>query len=99
MIFATRRRSRWEGLCRRCGLCCYEKEYRGRTVVTNLGRPCRYLDVSLRLCTVYASRFAVCEQCKKMTILHAMFVKWLPPHCGYVQQYRLRRTAGRRRLA
>jgi len=53
----------------------------------------------LRLCTVYASRFAVCEQCKKMTILHAMFVKWLPPHCGYVQQYRLRRTAGRRRLA
>ena len=94
-----RRKARWEALCRRCGLCCYEKEYRGMTVVTNFSRPCRHLDTASRLCTVYESRFETCAQCRKMTILHAMFVHWLPPACGYVRRYRLRRTAGRRRLA
>ena len=95
----TARKARWEAHCRRCGLCCYEKEYRGRTVVTSFSRPCPHLDLSSRLCTVYENRFDVCAQCKKMTILHAMFVRWLPPTCGYVQHYRLRKAAGRRRLA
>jgi uncharacterized cysteine cluster protein YcgN (CxxCxxCC family) len=93
------RKARWEGICRRCGLCCYQKEYRGRTVVTDHGRPCRYLDVASRRCTVYEKRFEMCAQCRKMTILHAMFVQWLPPECGYVRRFRLRRTADRRRLA
>ena len=94
-----KRKARWEALCRRCGLCCYEKEYRGTNVVTNFSRPCRHLDAASRLCTVYESRFETCAQCRKMTILHAMFVRWLPPACGYVRHYRLRWTAGRRRLA
>jgi uncharacterized cysteine cluster protein YcgN (CxxCxxCC family) len=51
------RKARWEAHCRRCGLCCYEKEYRGSSVVTNFNRPCPHLDLSSRLCTVYESRF------------------------------------------
>lgn len=91
----ARRRARWESLCRRCGLCCYEKERQGRTVITNFRRPCRYLDVSSRRCTVYDHRFDVCPECRRMTILHALLVKWLPPQCGYVQRFRPRRgTAG-----
>jgi hypothetical protein len=30
-----------------------------------------------------------------MTVLHAMFVRWLPASCGYVQRYRLRRAKGK----
>ena len=92
----SRRRTRWESHCTRCGLCCYEKERHGRSVVTNYRRPCVYLDVASRLCTVYENRFAVCAQCRRMTLIHALFVKWLPPSCGYVQRYR---RAGKRRLA
>jgi uncharacterized protein len=97
-VIATHQ-TRWEGVCRRCGLCCYEKEYRGRAVVTNSRRPCVYFDVASRLCTIYETRFKVCPQCRKMTILHALFVRWLPPECGYVQRYRIWRNLARRRLA
>lgn len=89
----ARRTSRWEALCTRCGLCCYEKERRGAAVLTNYRRPCRYLDENTRVCTVYESRFRVCPECRRMTIFHAMFVPWLPETCGYVSHYRLRRTA------
>jgi uncharacterized cysteine cluster protein YcgN (CxxCxxCC family) len=82
------RRARWESHCRRCGLCCYEKERRGSTVVTDYRHPCVYLDVATRLCTVYEKRFAVCAQCRPMTLFHALFVTWLPPTCGYVRRYR-----------
>jgi uncharacterized cysteine cluster protein YcgN (CxxCxxCC family) len=93
-----RRKTRWDALCRRCGLCCYEKEYRGNILVTT-HRPCPHLDVSSRLCTVYENRFDACARCRKMTILHALFVSWLPPTCGYVQHYRPRKAAAGRRLA
>ena len=86
--FLARRRERWERTCRRCGECCYEKERRGRTVVTDFRRPCRFLDVSSRRCTVYERRFSACPQCRPMTILHALFVPWLPAQCGYVQRFR-----------
>jgi uncharacterized protein len=88
----SRQTARWESHCRRCGLCCYEKERRGRSVVTDYHRPCVHLDVSSRLCTVYENRFAICPQCRPMTLLHAMFVKWLPSSCGYVRRYRGRRA-------
>jgi len=91
----ARRSARWESLCRRCGLCCYEKERQGRSVVTDFRRPCRYLDISTRRCTVYDHRFDACPQCGRMTVLHALFVKWLPPQCGYVQRFRPRRAAAR----
>ena len=84
----ARRRSRWESLCRRCGMCCYEKERQGRIVITNFRQPCRYLDVSSRRCTVYDRRFTLCPECRRMTVLRAIFVSWLPRQCGYVQRYR-----------
>lgn len=95
----SRRKARWESHCTRCGQCCYEKERRGRSVVTNYRRPCEHLDVSTGLCTVYEERFAACAQCRRMTLLHALFVKWLPSSCGYVRHYRRQRGAGGRQPA
>ena len=85
----AKRRAAWEALCRRCGRCCYEKEIHGLAAVTNSHRPCRYLDTARRTCTVYVNRFETCPQCRKMTLRHALFVRWLPVSCGYVQHYRL----------
>ena len=85
------RRARWEALCRRCGRCCYEKEIRGFAVVTNQRRPCTHLDAATHLCTVYETRFTTCQQCRKMTLRHALFSQWLPETCGYVRHYRFRR--------
>lgn len=90
---ASERRVRWEALCRRCGKCCYEKEIRGFSVVTNDSRPCLHLDTATRLCTVYENRLEVCPQCRQMTLRHALFVRWLPEGCGYVQRFRSRRAA------
>ncbi len=93
------RRARWEALCRRCGLCCFEKEYRGRTVVINEDSPCLFLDTRRRSCRIYARRFDACPHCKRMTIFHALFVRWLPEECGYVRYYRRWLAIGRRRPA
>ena len=90
---ASERRARWEALCRRCGRCCYEKEIRGFSVVTNSRRPCLHLDTATRLCTVYENRLAVCPQCRQMTLRHALFVRWLPDGCGYVQRFHFPRAA------
>jgi hypothetical protein len=90
---ASARRARWEALCGRCGRCCYEKEIRGFSVVANYRRPCLHLDTATRLCTVYENRLAVCPQCRRMTLRHALFVRWLPDGCGYVQRFHFRRAA------
>ncbi len=87
------RRGRWEALCLRCGRCCYEKEYRGRRIVTNYRKPCPHLDTIDHTCRVYEARFETCDRCRKMTIAHALFVTWLPDSCGYVQHYRHPRRA------
>jgi uncharacterized protein len=80
--------SRWEAVCTQCGRCCYEKEWvRGR-IITNYRAPCRFLDESSRLCTVYPERFRRCSECRKMTIFHALFVSYLPEQCGYVRRFR-----------
>ena len=85
---ARARTARWEALCTQCGECCYEKEIRGLTVVTNYRRPCMHLDTETHRCTVYENRFEICSQCRKMTLRHALFVRWLPDTCGYVRRYR-----------
>jgi uncharacterized protein len=82
------RRTRWESLCRHCGLCCCEKVLRNGRWVTDRKLPCAYLDRRTNLCTVYTRRFAVYARCRPMTLLHALFTAWLPPECGYVQHYR-----------
>ncbi len=85
---ARRRGDRWDALCLRCGRCCFEKDIRGFAVVTNYHRPCAHLDARTHLCTVYDRRFAACAACRKMTLAHALFTRWLPEECGYVQHYR-----------
>lgn len=82
------RRARWEGLCTRCGLCCYERTLHGTRLVIHYDRPCRFLDTKHNLCTVYDRRFELCGQCRRVTVLHALFDPGMPPQCGYVKRYR-----------
>ena len=88
------RRRRWESLCRRCGLCCYEKEIRRGRVHVRMDSPCRYLDLKTRLCRVYDRRFRVCRECRKLRFVHARFSRWLPESCGYVRRFRGSRRSG-----
>jgi uncharacterized protein len=83
------RHAAWESLCLRCGLCCHEKVVHGAFVATNYGLPCPHLDTSTHACTVYERRFETCPDCRKMTLRHALFVRWLPESCAYVQRYRV----------
>jgi hypothetical protein len=80
--------SRWEALCRRCGACCHEKRYTARGLVLDYGSPCRHLDEGSRLCRVYEVRFRACPECRRMTIFHALFSRFLPDTCGYVEAFR-----------
>ena len=82
------RRRDWEGLCGRCGKCCYEKRYTAHGLVVDYKLPCRYLDESTRLCRVYERRFRACPECRRMTVFHALFSSYLPDSCGYVRAFR-----------
>ena len=88
----------WDSLCKRCGICCYEKRWTPGGYVTRMDAPCRYLDVTTKLCTVYENRFRVCRECRKMTIFHALFTTYLPETCGYVERFRIWRRFARRHL-
>jgi uncharacterized cysteine cluster protein YcgN (CxxCxxCC family) len=88
-------RQRWEAVCTQCGLCCYQKEWRFGKIVTNYRAPCRFLDESSRLCTIYERRFRECAECRRMTIFHALFVSYLPAECGYVRRFRFWRRRDR----
>lgn len=73
----------WEGRCKQCGLCCFEKieDERGNIFYTRT--PCRYLDVVSRQCSIYDRRFAINPTCIKLTPELARSLRWLPPDCGY----------------
>lgn len=77
--------SYWESICRKCGLCCMEKTIVSSRVIYHLDKPCVHLDTSDMHCTIYASRFADCSHCRKMTLYKALFASYLPDSCGYVQ--------------
>ncbi len=83
----TSRRERWEGLCKRCGLCCYEKEAGLFRTVIYLSRPCEYFNKQTKLCTVYETRFTTCRWCAKVRLWHVLFSRCLPATCGYVEHY------------
>ncbi len=92
----ARRRAEWDDICNRCGLCCYDrKRVLGKGVVILWRRPCPYLQISGGLCTVYGRRFSVCKDCRKVTIFHALFDRYMPESCAYVQRFRP--FAGRRK--
>ena len=63
---------RWEDICRRCSLCCYERTSFPGEVVIDKSSPCRFLDVSTGLCSVYADRFRLCPECSKVTLWDAV---------------------------
>jgi uncharacterized cysteine cluster protein YcgN (CxxCxxCC family) len=73
---------RWEKLCRRCARCCYEKiEYEGEIYYTDI--PCEKLDLTTRLCTVYADREKARPGCVALTPKIAR-QGFLPADCPYV---------------
>lgn len=80
----------WEGICKRCGLCCFEKWVEGDGTVHVTPIPCRYLDVVTRTCKVYHKRFEVDERCVKLTPEVVRSVNWLPEDCAYVVYLRNR---------
>ena len=73
----------WENLCNRCGLCCFEKEIDKNNRVITTRVACRYLDLFSRECKVYHKRFAVGEECQKLTPEVVAQVNWLPDECAY----------------
>jgi len=90
------RKARWEALCLRCGICCYEKRFdRMGRPYADMEKPCKYLDPASRLCTIYEKRYSLCPECRPMTIAAALFCCWLPRTCGYVKRYRPWRTGER----
>jgi uncharacterized protein len=82
------RRERWEALCKRCGVCCYEKDSGFFRTVIHLSRPCEFFNKKTRLCNVYATRFATCRWCGKVRLWHVLFSRCLPDTCGYVERFR-----------
>jgi uncharacterized protein len=76
---------RWEGLCLRCGKCCYEKTIEDGVLEVHDDRPCPCLDTKTMECRVYEKRFSYIPECSRMTLLKAIFASWLPESCGYVQ--------------
>lgn len=71
----------WEALCNRCGECCYESRWTGDGwEKTNI--PCRMLDEETMLCRAYGDRFAVEDDCMRVTpsvVLSGM----MPASCSY----------------
>jgi len=82
------RRERWEALCKKCGLCCFEKDTSVFKAAIRLSLPCEYLERETGLCSIYEKRFELCLYCSKVTLWHALFSPCLPEACGYVEKYR-----------
>lgn len=75
--------SEWESICRRCGLCCFEKIETESGAVFYTQVPCRFLDVVSRECTIYDRRFEISRDCVKLTPELVPQLHWLHPDCGY----------------
>lgn len=75
--------ARWDDICNRCGLCCFDKieDERGNIFYTQT--PCRYLDVINRQCKIFERRFEIYPSCIKLTPELVQTLRWLPSDCGY----------------
>ena len=73
----------WDGLCRQCGRCCFEKieDLRGRVTYTTTA--CRYLDLDSRTCKVFENRARINPECIALTPELVCTLDWLPDDCGY----------------
>ena len=84
----------WESMCRRCGLCCFEKLEDENGTVFFTSTPCRYLDVVSRECRIYERRFAINPKCIKLTPDLIRKLNWLHDQCGYRAAYGITRRKG-----
>ena len=75
----------WDGLCKQCGFCCFEKLEDERGTIFYTQTPCRYLDVTTRRCKVFERRFEINPSCVKLTPELVPTLRWLPVDCGYRQ--------------
>ncbi|MEJ2198475.1 MAG: hypothetical protein P8X54_07905 [Desulfuromonadales bacterium] len=73
----------WEDICRRCGLCCFEKSVDKSGRFTTTRTPCQHLDIVSRECRVYHKRLEVGEGCVKLTPQIVSQADWLPESCAY----------------
>ena len=77
-------RREWELLCDGCGICCLEKLQDAQTgVVEYTAVACRYLDISICRCRVYARRLRVNPMCVQITADSISQMSWLPGSCAY----------------
>ena len=76
----------WEGICRRCGGCCHEKEVEADGRVRYLDLPCPQLTAG-DLCHVYERRFEVESACNLVTPALIREGIVLPPGCAYLDLY------------
>lgn len=81
----------WEKLCKRCGLCCFEKIENENGTIFFTSVPCRYLDVVSRSCRIYERRFKIFPTCIKLSEKLVRELDWLPDDCGYRQAFGLKR--------
>lgn len=75
--------AQWDGLCKQCGLCCFEKLEDGRGKIIYTQTACRYLDLESRRCKIFERRFEINPSCVKLTPELVPQLHWLPPECGY----------------
>jgi hypothetical protein len=73
----------WEAICEKCGLCCFEKIENEAGAIFFTRTPCRYLDITSRLCKIYDRRFEINPGCVKLTPELARNLHWLHNGCGY----------------
>lgn len=89
MIMKESDADRWEAICLKCGLCCFEKIEDDSGAIFFTATPCRYLDVVTRCCKVYERRFEINPECVKLTPDLVRTIAWLHDECGYRQTMRL----------
>lgn len=77
----------WEDLCKRCGLCCFEKSVDSKGNFITTRTPCRHLDIINRECRVYHKRLEVGEGCVKLTPEMVASADWLPAECAYRETF------------
>ncbi len=89
--YFKKRKKNWEGICNKCGLCCYNRDIvKGKLEIKNY-QPCENINIATNLCLIYKDRFKICKECRKVTMFHVLFSRYMPETCGYVQKYRYKK--------
>ncbi len=94
-------RKEWENLCKKCGLCCFEKIEDEHGTIFFTSTPCRYLDVVTRKCKIYPRRFEIYPECIQLTETLVRELSWLHDECGYRKALGIRNAGkpGRRKAS